>query len=71
MNRTSCVKCQFKSGDIVVTLVSEDDIERIPAGTQIKLLRPNGDLFWYGEGVVNRASRMLLVRTSNLQLLKG
>lgn len=57
-------------GDVVELLEDEGDIEMIPAGTRITLKNQNGDSLWYGEGVVNGVSRILLVKIKNMRLVE-
>ncbi|MBP6881316.1 MAG: hypothetical protein KBC35_01705 [Candidatus Pacebacteria bacterium] len=70
MKKVSEEMVSFKRGDQVVTIKPEGDIEVIPAGTGLVLLRPNGRLSWYGEGKIKRISRIFLVTTANLRLAK-
>ncbi len=60
----------LNSGDIVETIKSERDIEYIPAGIKIVLTRKNGEMYWYGEGVIDGMKRSLLVFAKNLRLVK-
>lgn len=57
----------FKPGLEVLTINPERDIELIPAGTKIVLVRRNGETLWYGQGSIRGAKRDLLVFASNLR----
>jgi hypothetical protein len=57
-------------GDVVELLEDEGDIEMIPAGTRITLKNQNGDSLWYGEGVVDGRSLILLVKIRNMRLVE-
>ena len=56
----------FVVGDVVKTIKHEQDIELIPAGTVVKLTKPNGEDLWWCIGVINYTRRNLLIRTNNL-----
>jgi hypothetical protein len=49
MKKVSEEMVSFKRGDQVVTIKPEGDIEVIPAGTGLVLLRPNGRLSGMGK----------------------
>lgn len=57
-------------GDVVELLEDEGDIEMIPAGTRITLKNQNGDSLWYGEGVIDGRSLILLVKVRNMRLVE-
>jgi hypothetical protein len=56
----------FQAGQTVITIKDEEDIELIPAGTEIKLTTSNGEHLWYGRAVLNKTPRSVLVRVDNL-----
>ena len=60
----------FNPGDTVETKKGERDIEYIPLGTRIFLVRKNGEHMWYGDGVIDGVKRNLLVYASNLKIFK-
>jgi hypothetical protein len=58
---------QFKPWDTCILLQDEQDIELIPAGTQVTLTEKNGSS-WYCLGTINGIERQLLDFVSNLKL---
>ena len=56
-------------GDKVRTKHTEWDIEMIPAGTEIVLIRPNDVKadYWYGTTILQDRDRMVLVLAANLE----
>ena len=61
-------KSNLKVGDVCVTLVEESDIEHIPAGTEIKLIRKSGEDLWHGYATLKGIGRFVLVSADNLKL---
>jgi hypothetical protein len=57
---------ELRSGMKCKTLKDEKDIELIPAGTEVTLDRPNGNLLWACHGIINSENRSLLIFTNNL-----
>lgn len=60
----------FYPGDIAKTLLDEYDIELIPAGTLVTLLRYDGDAIWRCHGKINNNNRTLLIFQANLTLVE-
>ena len=56
----------LQAGDICTLKEAEQDVELVPAGTQVTLTSQNG-ICWYCEGMVNGMKRLLLIFADNLK----
>lgn len=59
----------MQSGQRVITIEDEYDIELIPKNTEILLTRPNGKCLWYGVAIIKGVERIVLINTTNLKLI--